>query len=116
MIELFRIANEVAALEKQADAVSDGLTILHARYSPRTLEPKSKDRKRIQNMIQKPWDRGMRGSRHAAAVRRLAVQMANSIKYPDKAYRRGRAAENENYHDVATIFFQRAAELALAMD
>jgi putative ATP-dependent endonuclease of OLD family len=34
--------------------------------------------------------------------------MAKSIDGADKAYRRGMAAEDENYHDVAEVFFARA--------
>jgi hypothetical protein len=41
----------------------------------------------------------------------MARQMAKSIDGWRKAMQRGRAAENENYHDLADVFFARAKEL-----
>ena len=41
----------------------------------------------------------------------LAQQMANSIDNPEKAMARGYAAESENYHNLAEIFFKRGEEL-----
>jgi len=42
---------------------------------------------------------------------RLANQMAKSIKSAEKATGRAEAAEDQNYHEVAKIFYDRAAEL-----
>jgi len=63
----------------------------------------TKDKKRINDMIQKSQDENH--------LMRLANQMANSIKDPKKAMSRARAAEDINYHDVAEIFFNRAKSL-----
>lgn len=67
------------------------------------IEFDKKDEKRINDMVQKAKD-----DNH---LLRLANQMANSIKDHDKAMRRGRAAEDQNFHDVAAIFFNRAQKL-----
>lgn len=46
-----------------------------------------------------------------ARMLQLARAMARRITDSAKAYRRGRAAEDENFHDVARIFFDRHVEL-----
>jgi len=46
-------------------------------------------------------------------AKQLATSMANKIKDGYKAIRRGRAAEDENYHTVAQVFFDRAKELGV---
>lgn len=40
-----------------------------------------------------------------------AIAMANAITDPDKAWRRGKAWENENFHTAASVFWNRAALL-----
>ena len=63
----------------------------------------SKDEKRINDMISKAKD-----DDH---LLKLATQMANSIKDSTKALRRAYAAEDQNYHDVAGVFYKRAKQL-----
>ena len=67
-------------------------------------EPDDKDRTRIQSMADKS-----RGQSH---MLNLATNMASAITDPGKAVRRAKAAENENYHAVAGVFYARAKELA----
>lgn len=62
-----------------------------------------KDEKRILDIIQKS-----NGKYHA---QRLAQTMANKITKADKALRRANAAADHNYHDIATIFYDRYEEL-----
>lgn len=64
----------------------------------------SKDEQRISDIV-------ARGNGDVEKIKQLAQSMANKIMDPTKAYERGRAAENENYHDVAEIFFNRADAL-----
>jgi hypothetical protein len=91
-------------------------------YGPKKLEMESKDRKRFDDILDKAMKsvvgpRGRLMERDYAAfnakVEALVRQMAKSITQPDKAWRRGLAAEDENYHDMAAIFFKRAEELWL---
>lgn len=70
------------------------------KYSQKDIE---KDVKRIEDMAQKSRD-----DEHMIS---LAKTMASRITIYDKAYNRGLAAEDANYHDVAEIFFNRAEEL-----
>jgi len=64
----------------------------------------AKDADRIANIIARA-----KGSQEKQL--QLARVMANSIDSYAKAVARGRAAEDENYHDIADIFFARAKEL-----
>ncbi len=64
----------------------------------------AKDMKRIDDMAAKAGGDKWK-------MKDLARQMANSITDADKAFRRGRAAEEENYHDIADIFFARGRQL-----
>ena len=70
------------------------------KYSQRDIE---KDIKRIEDMASKSKD-----DEHMIS---LAKTMAGRITNYDKAYNRGLAAEDQNYHDVAKVFFDRAEEL-----
>ncbi len=63
-----------------------------------------KDAKRIEDLIRKA------GGDLAKEVQ-LAQAMAKSITDADKAERRGLAAEDENFHSVAAVFFERAKAL-----
>jgi hypothetical protein len=68
------------------------------------VRPDSKDHMRIRDMATKAKDR--------AHMLRLAMQMAKSIKDAGKAYRRGAAAADAGYPDVARVFYDRCDELA----
>jgi len=76
------------------------------------LKMESKDRQRIESMYQKAMKKSD-GEDDAfnREMMALAKQMANTIKAADKAYRRAEAAANENFHDVADVFYDRADEL-----
>jgi len=74
-----------------------------------SIIPDSKDEMRISDIASKAG-----GNKYK--MQSLAVQMANKITDPKKAYRRGLAAEDENYHDLAQIFFDRADKLGLQED
>ena len=63
-----------------------------------------KDAKRIADLVKKA------GGSKAKEVQ-LAEAMARTITDADKAERRGRAAEDENFHSVAAVFFARAKAL-----
>jgi cell division septum initiation protein DivIVA len=63
----------------------------------------SKDEIRINSMVDKAKDEDH--------LLRLAQTMANRIKKAEKAYHRAEAAEDQNYHAVAKIFYDRAEEL-----
>ncbi len=63
----------------------------------------SKDEMRINDMVEK--------SKDEEHLLKLAKTMANSIKNPEKAHNRALAAEDQNYNDIAKIFFDRAEEL-----
>lgn len=62
-----------------------------------------KDDMRISDMEAKARDQ--------AHFRQLAQNMAKAIKDADKAEGRGDAAANQNFHDIAQIFYDRAEEL-----
>lgn len=77
-----------------------------ARTAPpglRDVWPDSKDKMRIQDMASKAKDR--------AHMLRLAAQMAKAITDAGKAFRRGAAAENAGYMDVAKVFYDRCDAL-----
>lgn len=63
-----------------------------------------KDAKRIADLVKKA------GGSKAKEVQ-LAEVMARTITDADKAERRGLAAEDENFHSVAAVFFGRAKAL-----
>jgi endonuclease III len=67
----------------------------------------SKDTMRIEDIITKA------GGDWNEKAKSLARQMAKAITDKYKAYRRGLAAENENWHEMARIFFLRAGQLGL---
>lgn len=64
----------------------------------------SKDEMRISDIVKK-------SAGNTGKILDLARRMANSITDGYKALRRARAAESENYHEMASIFFKRAMEL-----
>ena len=68
-----------------------------------------KDRGRIEDMVK-------RANGNEAKLLQMAQRMAKTIKDGFKALRRGLAAEDENYHEIAKIFFDRADELNAAPD
>ena len=74
------------------------------RRNNKNWEPK--DEMRIQGIIDKS-----NGDRNKEV--RLARLMANKILDVAKARRRAYAAENENYHNVAKVFYDRVKELEL---
>lgn len=63
-----------------------------------------KDTQRIQDIVQKSG-----GDKNK--MMQLAQRMANTISNLDKAVARARAAEEDNYHDLAKVFFDRADTL-----
>lgn len=66
----------------------------------------SKDTTRIEGIINK-------ANGNKEKQEQLARSMASKIKDGRKALQRGRAAEDENYHDIAQIFFDRAKEIGI---
>lgn len=69
----------------------------------RDVWPDSKDTMRIRDMASKAKD--------PAHMLRLAAQMAKAITDAGKAFRRGAAAENAGYMDVAKVFYDRCDAL-----
>lgn len=69
-------------------------------------EVTSKDTMRVEDIIRKA------GGDWNEKAKNLARQMANAITDAAKAIRRARAAEEDNWHEMASIFFGRAAQLA----
>lgn len=68
----------------------------------------AKDARRIENMAVKAHKQYPDSDDRAdEKMQALAHQMAKAIQKADKAVRRANAAENENYHAVASIFFAR---------
>jgi len=82
------------------------------KFGERNLRMTPKDRARIESMFQKAMKYG-RGEEEAVAAKMMALaqQMARAIRHADKAYRRADAADNENFRDVAQVFYDRADEL-----
>jgi hypothetical protein len=64
-----------------------------------------KDSRRVSDIIRKA------GGQWNLKARRLTEVQADSIDKADKALRRCRAAEDENYHDMAAIFRARYERL-----
>ena len=77
------------------------MELLKTRYGDKELAPESKDTKRIDDLAEK-------SKYDADKMQQFARNMAKAITDAAKAYRRGRAAENENYHDLADIFYDRS--------
>lgn len=76
------------------------------------LEPQSKDYMRITDLIRKGEILDAKGRFKAGVgARQLAQTMANKITDMSKAYRRYKAAEEENFHDLALIFYKRYRDL-----
>lgn len=76
------------------------------------LEPQSKDYMRITDLIRKGKILDMKGRyKPGVGARQLAQTMANKITDVSKAWRRYKAAEDENYHDLALIFYKRFRDL-----
>jgi hypothetical protein len=73
-------------------------------YGSRKLRPTNKDYQRL-------WDMDTKANGDDRKLLAIARRMAQSITHPDKAYRRYAAAEDENFHDVARIFHDRAQDL-----
>lgn len=78
----------------------------------RKLRPTTKDYQRVDGIIAKavkkyPDDDFMAREWEV----QLARNMAKAIRSSDKAYRRYGAAEDENFHDIAAVFYVRAREL-----
>lgn len=65
----------------------------------------SKDKMRIQDIHDK-------ANGDKSKMLRLAQTMCKLITDKTKALRRGMAAEDLNFHDIAKLFFQRANELS----
>lgn len=83
-----------------------------ADYYGDKAEPERKDEKRISDMADKADDKvEKKDADFEEEILKLAQRMADSIGSSDKAYRRGRAAEEENFHEVAAVFFERAEDL-----
>lgn len=68
-------------------------------------EVTSKDTMRVNDIISKS------GGDWCSKAIQLTRQQATAITDAHKAYRRGLAAELENYKEMARIFFMRAGEL-----
>lgn len=93
-------------IQKAPVAPQQPNNILKSAPASQTSSFDSKDEMRISDIIKKAA-----GDRSKSA--RLAQVMASKITDIAKAVRRGNAAESENYHDLASIFFKRAYELAM---
>lgn len=75
-------------------------------------EPESKDSKRIEDMWTKSKKAAAGGKKETEMkMMQHAQNMAQAITSMRKAHRRGLAAEEANYHDIAKVFFQRARQL-----
>ena len=76
------------------------------------LEPQSKDYMRITDLVRKGEILDTKGRfLKGVGARQLAQTMANKITDVSKAYRRYKAAEEENFHDLALIFYKRYRDL-----
>jgi len=75
---------------------------------------KKKDSRRIEDIVEKGYKiSDKKGTNPDEEMIKLATTQANRIKDYDKAYNRGLAAESDNWHDVAKVFFDRAKELKI---
>lgn len=105
------IARECLKLAKALVSRRNWMADLTEHYG-RKAQPDSKDFKRVVDIWFKAENKYPDDEFEAREQGlRLAARMAKAIKHPDKAFRRGRAAESYNYHDIASIFFERAEEL-----
>ena len=80
------------------------------------LAPDSKDEMRIRDImskgIQAMRKKGVTNPQNISyAQRYLANQMADKITDPYKAYRRYKAAEDMNFHDIALVFYKKYRNL-----
>jgi hypothetical protein len=108
LIALEMVKADVVELSKQEDDDVD----LEKRMGIDPDEVTSKDRMRIDDIIRHANDKYPDGgSQREQHERHVAMQMAAKITDPYKAYRRGRYAENENYHHIAGEYYARAAAL-----
>lgn len=99
--EFGRLVDAIKAdTTKVAKSSLDWKDLLTTRYSKVQLAPERKDHQRIQDIV----DRNTTDEKMNAA----ASRMAKSITDAAKAYRRARAAEDINFHDMAKIFDDRA--------
>lgn len=73
------------------------------------LEPQSKDYMRIRDIFDKTSSIPQPQRRYK--IVQLAQLMANKITDSSKAYRRYKAAEDENAHELALIFYKRFRDL-----
>ncbi len=97
---------ESIKVDVQAKVARDGVgwhDLLTTRYNKEQLTPERKDHGRIQDII----DRNPTDAKMAAA----AARMAKAITDAAKSYRRAKAAEDINFHDLASIFYKRAEAL-----
>jgi hypothetical protein len=98
-------------LQKAAGVkVASWMTDLERYFGNKALAT-SKDYQRIEDIYNKAMKKYSDQEDIKYWMRKLAIRMARTIAYADKAYRRARAAEDDNYHDLADIFFDRAREL-----
>jgi hypothetical protein len=106
--KIVRLESKEAAWSKQMDKV------VKPQFNEQSKNPRSsssgnasydeKDMRRIEDIIKKAG-----GNREKEE--RLATIMANKITDKAKAIRRAKAAEDENYHNIAKIFYNRAKML-----
>jgi len=88
---------KVSLYKEQLEKLSGRKVILIEKFD-------SKDEQRIRDIMDK-------ANGNVEKAKQLAQAMANKIEDPIKAHSRGEAAENDNYHDIAKIFFDRAEAL-----
>jgi hypothetical protein len=105
---ILRLAREVAGASWMSD--------LEKHYGSKARIT-GKDRKRVEDIVKKSLaagrdeDGGVDYDKVDEKAMNLVSQMAKSIRSADKAYRRALAAEDENFHDLAEVFYDRAQEL-----
>ncbi len=77
-----------------------------------TEAERKKDYRRIEDIVEKGHAKADKNGTDADyEMEKLATTQANRIKDADKAYHRGCAAEDGNWHNVAEIFFKRSEKL-----
>ena len=73
---------------------------------------RKKDIIRIADIVRKGTEiADKKGTNPEDEMIKLAKTQANRITNIEKAHNRGLAAEEDNYHDIAAIFFDREKEL-----
>jgi hypothetical protein len=100
--EFDRLVESIKSDVQAKVALAPGwMELLKTRYSDKELKPEPKDSKRIDDLAEKAkYDK--------TKMQQLASNMAKAITDAAKAYRRGAAAESNNYHDLAEIFYSRS--------